>query len=106
MDIVIVEVFGLPAVGPIWTHKKLRLQDAMATFRDEGQNLIVKGKGVQPSSLGEPWKKLARVAQSYITCDGRKDVVRPWHLKLLSVLKHKCAINLPAYLNFLLHDAT
>ena len=43
--------------------------------------------------------------QSYITCDGRKDVVRPHHLKLLAVLKQKCAINFLAYLNFLLHDA-
>jgi len=86
-DIVIAEVSGLPAVGPIWTHKKLRLQDAMATFWDEGQNLIVKGKGVHPSSLGQPWIELARVVQSYITCDRRKDVVRPRHLKLLALLK-------------------
>ena len=83
----------------------MRLQDAMATFRDEGQNLIVKGKGVQPSYLGEPLKTLARVVQSYITCDGRKDLVRPRHLKLLVVQKQKCVVNLPAYLNFLLHDA-
>ena len=32
-------------------------------------------------------------------------MVRPHHFKLLSVLKHKCAVNLPAYLIFLLHDA-
>lgn len=76
-DAIIAKVSGLPAVGPIWTHKKLRLQDAIAVFQDEGQTLIVKGKGVQPSSLGELWTKLARIIQSYITCDGRKDVVRP-----------------------------
>lgn len=61
IDTVIIDVSRLSAVGTIWTHKKVRLQDAMATFRDEGQNLIVKGKGVQPSSLGEPWMELARV---------------------------------------------
>lgn len=94
MDTIIAKVSGLPAVGPIWTHKKLRLQDAMATFRDEGQNLIVKGKGVQPSSLGEPWTELARIVQSYITCNGRKDVIIPSHLKLLLVLKQKCVVNL------------
>ena len=54
--------------------------------------------------LGEPWTELARIVQSYITCDGRKDVVRPRHLKLLAVLKQKCTINLPAFLNSLLHD--
>lgn len=69
-DAIIVEVSGLPAIRPIWMHTKLRLQEAIATFRDEGQNLIVKGKGIQPSSLGEPWTELARIIQSYITCDG------------------------------------
>ena len=42
--------------------------------------------------------------QAYITCNGRKDVVRPRHLKLLAVLKQKCTINLPTFLNSLLHD--
>jgi len=35
-DAVITEVYRLPAVRPIWMHKKLRLQDAIATFQDEG----------------------------------------------------------------------
>ena len=84
-DAVITDVFGLPAAGPIWTHKKLRLQEAMNIFRDEGQTLNVKGTWVQLETLGEPWAELARVVQSYITCNGRKDVVRPHHLKLLAV---------------------
>lgn len=66
----------------------------------------MKGKGVLPATLGEPWSELAKVVQSYITCEGRKDVVRPRHLKLLAVLKGKCAVNLPALLNSLLHDTS
>ncbi len=31
-------------------------------------------------------------------------MVRPRHLKLSVVLKKKCVVNLPAFLNFLLHD--
>lgn len=31
-------------------------------------------------------------------------MVRPRHLKLLAVLKQKCSVNLPAFLNSLLHD--
>ena len=81
-DVVIADVSRLLAIGPIWTHKKLRLQEAITIFLDEGQNLTVKGKGVQPETLGEPWAELARVVQSYITCNGRKDVVRPCHLNL------------------------
>jgi len=49
--------------------------------------------------------ELAKTVKSYITCEGRKDVVRLRHLKLLSVLKQKCSVNLPALLNSLLHDA-
>lgn len=47
---------------------------------------------------------MAKIVQSYITCEGRKDVVRPRNLKLLAVLKQKCSVNLPAFLNSLLHD--
>ena len=77
----------------------------MEIFQDEGQSLTVKGKGVLPATLGEPWTELAKIVQSYITCEGRKDMVRPRHLKLLAVLKGKCSVNLPALLNSLLHDA-
>ena len=80
-DDIIAEVSALPATGPVWTLKKERLQKIMKIFQDEGQNLIVRGKGVLPTALGEPWAELARSIQSYITCEGRKDVVRPRHLK-------------------------
>lgn len=103
---IIAEVTGLPALGPVWTIKKGRLQKIIEIFQDEGQTLTVKGKGVLPATLGELWSELAKVVQSYITCEGRKDVVRPCHLKLLAVLKGKCSVNLPALLNSFLHDAS
>ena len=78
----------------------------MKFFQDDEHTLVVKGRGVQQMSLVEPWTELARIVQAYITCDGRKDVVRPHHLKLLVVLKQKCTINFPAFLNSLLHDTT
>ena len=105
MEDIIAETSGLPAVGPRWELKKERLQKAMEIFQSEGQSLTVKGKGVLPTTLGEPWTELAKIVQSYITCEGRKDVVRARHLKLLAVLKGKCSVNLPAFLNSLLHDA-
>ena len=104
-DDIIAEVSGLPATGPVWTLKKERLQKIMEIFQDKGQSLTIKGKGVLPATLGEPWTELTRTVQNYITCEGRKDVVRPRHLKLLAVLKQKCSVNLPALLNSLLHDA-
>ena len=103
-DDVIAEVSGLPATGPVWMRRKERLQKIMEIFQDEGQSLTVKGKGVLPATLGEPWTELEKIVQSYITCERRKDVVRPHHLKILAVLKHKCTVNLPAFLNTLLHD--
>ena len=106
MEEIIAEVTGLPASGPVWKTKKERLQRIIEIFQDEGQNLTVKGKGVLPAMLGEPWIELAKVVQSYITCEGRKDVVSPRHLKLLAVLKGKCSVNLPSLLNSLLHDAS
>lgn len=75
-DVVIVEVSRLPVEGAIWYDKKIMLHDAMDIFRDKGQELIKKGKGIQSSSLGESWGELARIVENYITCDGRRDVVR------------------------------
>ena len=60
-DDVIAEVSGLPATGPIWTLRKERLQKIMEIFQDEGQSLTVKGKGVLPATLGEPWTELAKI---------------------------------------------
>ena len=54
-DTEIVEAFGLPVEGPVWVDKGLKLCNAMEIFRGKGQELIKKGKGIQPSSLGEPW---------------------------------------------------
>ena len=76
----------------------------MEAFSDEGQELIKKGKGIQPSSLGKLWGELARIVQNYITYGGCKDLVRPLQLKILVVLKQKCSVNFPELLNSLLHD--
>ena len=45
-DVVIAEVFGLPTEGPVWASKWLKLHDVIEAFRDEGQELIKKGKGI------------------------------------------------------------
>jgi len=105
-DILIEKVSGLPAKGLLWVGKRLKLHDTIEAFRDEGQELIKKGKGIWPSSLGDPWGELAQIFQNCITCDGHKYVVRPRQLKLLAVSKQKCSVNLPALLNSLLHDTT
>ena len=86
-DAIFAEVSGLPATGPVWTFKKERLQKVIDIFQDEGQHLTIKGKGILPATLGEPWTELARIVQSCITCEGRKDVVRPRHLKTFSCSK-------------------
>lgn len=35
-DAMIAEVSGLPVEGPIWANKRLKLQGAIAVFKDEG----------------------------------------------------------------------
>ena len=103
-DAVINEVSGLLAEGTIWSQKHVLLQDAVENFKDEGEQVVRKGKGIQPSSLAEPWRELASIIQRYITYDGCRDVVRPRQLKLLVFLKQKLTVNLPSLLNSLLHD--
>lgn len=43
-DAVIAKVFRFPTEAPVWMNKQLNLQDAIETFKDEGQELIIKGK--------------------------------------------------------------
>ena len=76
-DVVIAEVSGLPMEETIWSQKHVLLQDVVENFKDEGEQVVRKGKGIQPSSLAEPWRELASIIQRYITCDGRQVVVRP-----------------------------
>jgi len=54
-DDIITEVSRLPATRPVWTLKKERLQKIIETFQEEGQSLTIRGKGVLPVALGEPW---------------------------------------------------
>jgi hypothetical protein len=63
------------------------LKEAMESFVEPGEEIDKKGKGLNPDTLSEPWREIERVIQMYITCDGRYDVVRPHHLKLLTTLK-------------------
>jgi hypothetical protein len=80
------------------------LKEVVEYFVEPGEELDKKGKGLNPSALSEPWRELEGVIQRYITCDGRYDVVRPCHLKLLATLKQRLVINLPFFLNAMLHE--
>lgn len=55
-------------------------------------------------SFSEPWREIAEIVQRYIACDIRYDVVRPQNLMLLAALRQKVTINLPFFLNPLLHE--
>jgi hypothetical protein len=101
---ILAEVTGLPNMGIQWTGRYTTLKEAVETFTDPGEELDKKGKGLNPSTLREPWKELAGVIQWYITCDGRYDVIRPRHLKLLAALKQRLVLNLPFFLNAILHE--
>jgi hypothetical protein len=101
---IIVEVTGLPNEGTQWTGKYTTLKEVVESFAEPGEELDKKGKGLNPTALSEPWRELAGVIQRYITCDGRYDVVRPCHLKLLAALKQRSVINFPFFLNAMLHE--
>jgi hypothetical protein len=74
------------------------------SFAEPREEFDKKGKGLNPTSLSDPWRELAGMIHIYITCDRRYDVVRPRHLKLLAVLKQRLVIDLPFFLNTMLHE--
>jgi hypothetical protein len=67
---ILAEVIGLPTMVIQWIGIYTTLSEAVETFTDPGEESNKKGKGINPSTLIEPWKELARIIQRYITCDG------------------------------------
>jgi hypothetical protein len=67
---ILAEVTGLPNTGIQWTGRYTTLKEVVETFTDPGEELDKKGKGLNPSTLREPWKELVGVIQWYITYDG------------------------------------
>jgi hypothetical protein len=98
-----VEIIGLPIEGIQWIGKYTTLKEVVESFVEPGEELNKKGNGFNPTTLSETWRELAGVIQRYITFDGRYNVVRPRHLKLLAALKKRLVINFPFFLNVMLH---
>jgi hypothetical protein len=84
----------------------MKLREVVESFTESGEELDKKGKGINPNTLSEPWKELVRIVQCYITCDGWYDVIQPCHLKLLVALKQRLVLNLPFFLDTVLHEIT
>ena len=101
---IVTGVTGLPTIGIQWIGKYNKLRKAVESFTESGEELEKKGKGLNPSTLSELWKELAGIVQCYITCDGQYDVIRPRHLKLLVALKQRLVLNLPFFLDTVLHE--
>jgi hypothetical protein len=81
-----------------------KLKEVVESFIEPREELDKKEKGLNPSTLSEPWKKLVGIVQRYITCNGRYDVIRPHHLKLLATLKQRLVLNLPFFQRTILHE--
>jgi hypothetical protein len=103
---IVAKVTGLPNIGIQWTGKYMKLREVVEPFTESGEELDKKGKVLNSSALSEPWKELAGIVQYYITCDGRYDVIRPHHLKLLAALKQRLVLDLPFFLHTILHEVS
>jgi hypothetical protein len=62
------------------------------------ERIVLKGRGVQLSSLPPPWPEVARFIKHYLTCEGRYQVVYQHDFLLLSHLRHNRRVNIPYYL--------
>jgi hypothetical protein len=101
---IVAEVKDLPNTSIQWIGRYTMLKEAVESFVHPREDLEKNGKGHNPNTLIKPWKQLVGVIQRYITYDGIYDVIRPRHLKLLVALKQWLVINLPFFLNAMLHQ--
>jgi hypothetical protein len=68
-DEITAEVTGLPNEGTQWNVKYTTPKEAVESFAEPGEEFETKGKGLNPTSLSDPWRKLVGVIQIFITCD-------------------------------------
>jgi hypothetical protein len=92
------EVSGLPIDGTRTFSRKHIIGDVQQSFFLPEERIVLKGRGVQLSSLPPPWPEVARFIKHYLTCEGRYQVVYQHDFLLLSHLRHNRRVNLPYYL--------
>jgi hypothetical protein len=92
------EVSGLPIDGTRKFSRKHIIGDVQQSFFLPEERIVLKGRGVQLSSLPPPWPEVARFIKHYLTCEGRYQVVYQHDFLLLSHLRHNRRVNLPYYL--------
>jgi hypothetical protein len=91
-------VSGLPMNGTRQFSRKHIIGDVQQSFFLAGEGIILKGRGVQLSSLPPPWPEVARFIKHYLTCEGRYQVVYQHDFLLLSHLRHNRRVNIPYFL--------
>jgi hypothetical protein len=94
----IAAVSGLPTDGARIFSRKHTIKDAQQNFFLPEEQVILKGRGIQLSSLPPPWPGVAKFIKHYLTCEGRYQVVYQHELLLLSHLRHNRHVNIPYYL--------
>jgi hypothetical protein len=91
-------VSGLPMDGTRQFSRKHIIGDVQQSFFLTGERIVLKGRGVQLSSLPPPWPEVARFIKHYLTCEGRYQVVYQHDFLLLSHLRHNRRVNIPYFL--------
>jgi hypothetical protein len=91
-------VSGLPMDGTRQFSRKHIIGDVQQSFFLAGERIVLKGRGVQLSSLPSPWPEVARFIKHYLTCEGRYQVVYQHDFLLLSHLRHHRRVNIPYFL--------
>jgi hypothetical protein len=92
------EVLGLPIDGTRQFSRKHIIGDVQQSFFLAEERIVLKGRGVQLSSLPPPWPEVTRFIKHYLTCEGLYQVVYQHDFLLLSHLRHNRWVNLPYYL--------
>jgi hypothetical protein len=91
-------VSGLPMNGTQQFSHKHIIGDVQQSFFLAGERIVLKGRGVQLSSLPPPWPEVSRFIKHYLTCEGRYQVVYQHDFLLLSHLRHNRRVNIPYFL--------
>jgi hypothetical protein len=78
--------------------RKHIIKDVQQSFYLPEEIIVLKGRGVELSSLPPPWPGVTRFIKHYLTFEGRYQVVYQHDFLSLSHLRHNKRVNIPYYL--------
>ena len=92
------EATGLPMAGERWYKKKTMRIGDFTTFLKPQYSMVDWRCGIPANWLKEDWRKVLRIVQKFVTCEGRFSITHLYQMRLLTHISGDDPLNLVHFL--------